>query len=80
MADIGITIDGEVRFQKLTEPVKERDCLLVDLSKDLAGKPYTRDRIYFHGTVASFREFANRMLAALPPEPDLPATVGEWYA
>jgi hypothetical protein len=70
MADISLTIDGEVRFQKLTAP-KDRDCLLVDLSKDLeGGAPYSRDRIYFHGSVASFREFAYKMLAALPAEPE----------
>jgi hypothetical protein len=64
MADIGIHIDGEVTFQPTTGP-----CLMVNISKSLPGNiPYCRDVLFIHGSIESMREFARKMLAALPVE------------
>ncbi len=74
MADVSISLSEDIRFQSIAASGKEKDCLLVDLSSDMTVGDrtimYSRDRIYFHGTIESFRDFANKMLAALPAEPE----------
>ncbi len=70
MADVTLHVDGEVSIQTTTGK-----CMLINISKDLTRPgddpiPYGRDTLYLMGSVESFRDFARKILAALPAEPE----------
>jgi hypothetical protein len=67
MAQVSLNIDGEIEVS----PVEEDGCLSVHLTawlEEARENLYCRDWVTFHGSVQNMREFAQKILSALPAE------------
>jgi len=71
MAQISLSISSEYESSFVIQDYKPAHGLIsILIETNLpGGTPYTRDWVLIHGTDADLREFARRISAAFPPEP-----------
>ena len=71
MAQISLSISSEYESSFVIQDYKSAHGLIsILIETNLAGgNPYALDWVMIHGTDADLREFARRISAAFPPEP-----------